>query len=157
MADAIAENQRPFLTPELIASSRTIMGLDTQLIDDETYFVIQENGEIVGCGGWSRRATLYGGNQTPGRDAAPLDPTKDAARIRAMYTHPRHTRKGVGRLIMNVCESAAKAEGFKSMELMATMSGKPLYEVCGYVPVEPVSDDRGGAAVPLLRMRKVLT
>ena len=74
-----------------------------------------------------------------------------------MYTHPRHTRKGVGRLIMNVCESAAKAEGFKSMELMATMSGKPLYEVCGYVPVEPVSDDRGGAAVPLLRMRKVLT
>ena len=157
MADAIAENQKPFLTSEQIASSRTIMGLDTQLVDDGTYFVIEQSGEIVGCGGWSRRATLYGGNQTPGRDAALLDPAKDAARIRAMYTHPRHTRKGVGRLIMTLCETAAKAEGFMTMELMATMSGKPLYEVCGYLPVEPVNDNRGGTAVPLLRMRKALT
>ena len=157
MDAAIAENQKSFLTPEQIASSRTIMGLDTQLVDDGTYFVIEHNGEIAGCGGWSRRATLYGSNQTPGRDAALLDPMKDAARIRAMYTHPRHTRNGVGRLIMTLCENAARAEGFRTMELMATMSGKPLYEVCGYLPVEPISDDRGGTPVPLLRMRKALS
>jgi len=154
---AIAENQKAFLTPVQIESSRTIMGLDTQLIDDGTYFIVEQHGVLVGCGGWSRRATLYGGNQTPGRDAAILDPTKDAARIRAMYTHPRHTRKGVGRLIMTLCEDAAKAEGFQTMELMATMSGKPLYVVCGYLPVEPISDDRGGTPVPLLRMRKALS
>ena len=156
MDAAISENQKPFLTPEQIASSRTIMGLDTQLIDDGTYFVIEHDQDIAGCGGWSRRATLYGGNQTPGRDASLLDPTKDAARIRAMYTNPQYTRKGVGRLIMTLCENAAKAEGFKTMELMATMSGKPLYEVCGYLLVEPISDDRGGAPVPLLHMRKAL-
>jgi GNAT superfamily N-acetyltransferase len=157
MDAAIGENQKPFLTPEQIASSRAIMGLDTQLIDDGTYFIIEHEGEIAGCGGWSRRATLYGGDQTPGRDAALLNPAKDAARVRAMYTHPHHTRKGVGRLIMTLCENAAKAEGFRTMELMATMSGKPLYEVCGYFPVEAISDDRGGAPVPLLRMRKALT
>jgi GNAT superfamily N-acetyltransferase len=156
MDAAIAENQKAFLTPEQIASSRMIMGLDTQLIDDGTYFVIAENGETVGCGGWSRRATLYGGNQTPGRDAALLDPAKDAARVRAMYTHPAHVRKGVGRLIMRLCEEAARAEGFRNVELMATLSGKPLYEACGYKPTEAVSDDRGGAAVPLFRMRKTL-
>jgi GNAT superfamily N-acetyltransferase len=157
MLAAITENQKLFLTPEQIISSHAIMGLDTQLIDDGTYFVIEHDGEIAGCGGWSRRATLYGGNQTPGRDAALLDPAKDPARIRAMYTHPRHTRKGVGRLIMNLCENAAKAEGYRAMELMATMSGKPLYEACGYLAVEPVYDSRGGAPVPLLRMRKAFT
>jgi len=156
MDAAITENQRAFLSPEQISSSRTIMGLDTQLIDDSTYFVIEYQGEVAGCGGWSRRATLYGGNQTSGRDAALLDPAKDPARIRAMYTHPHRTRKGIGRLIIGLCENAAQAEGFKSMELMATMSGKPLYEACGYLPVEDVSDDRGGTAVPLLRMRKIL-
>ena len=156
MDAAIGENQKPFLTSQQITSSRTIMGLDTQLIDDETYFVIEIGKDIAGCGGWSRRATLYGGNQTPGRNAALLDPASDAARIRAMYTHPDHVRKGVGRLIMRLCEEAARAEGFRTMELMATMSGKPLYEVCGYQAVEAIEDDRGGAPVPLLRMRKSL-
>jgi len=156
MDEAIEQNQKAYLTPEQIASSRMIMGLDTQLVDDNTYYVIEEKGEIVGCGGWSRRATLYGGNQTPGRDAALLDPARDAARIRAMYTHPKHVRKGVGRLIMHLCEDAARREGFKSVELMATMSGRPLYEACGYGTVETVSDDRGGVSVPLLRMRKAL-
>jgi GNAT superfamily N-acetyltransferase len=153
---AIGENQKPFLTPGQIASSRAIMGLDTQLIEDGTYFVIEDKGALAGCGGWSRRATLYGSSQTPGRNAALLDPATDAARIRAMYTHPDHVRKGVGRLIMQLCEDAARAEGYRVAELMATMSGKPLYEACGYQPVEAVNDDRGGAPVPLLRMRKVL-
>ena len=156
MDAAISELQKPFLDEAQIQSSRTIMGLDTQLIDDGTYFVVHADGEVAGCGGWSRRATLYGGDQTPGRSAALLDPTKDAARTRAMYTHPRHTRKGVGRLILCLCEEAARAEGFKRMELMSTMAGEPLYRACGYQPLDRVTDDRGGAPVPLLRMTKDL-
>ena len=156
MDAAISELQKPFLDESQIASSRAIMGLDTQLIDDGTYFVVETEGQIAGCGGWSRRATLYGGDQTPGRSAALLDPAVDAARVRAMYTHPDHTRKGVGRLIMSLCEEAARAEGFKRVELMATMAGEPLYRACGYEPIERVEDSRGGAPVPLLRMSKAL-
>jgi GNAT superfamily N-acetyltransferase len=156
MNAAISELQKPFLDDRQIASSRTIMGLDTQLIEDSTYFVVESDGRLAGCGGWSRRATLYGGDQSPGRSAALLDPTRDAARVRAMYTHPNHIRKGVGRLILGQCEAAARSEGFGRVELMATMAGEPLYRACGYEPVEQLEDARGGAAVPLLRMRKVL-
>ena len=156
MDAAIAELQQPFLDAAQIAASRAIMGLDTQLIDDGTYFVVESTGELAGCGGWSRRATLYGGDHTPGRSAALLDPARDAARTRAMYTHPRHARKGVGRLILSQCEQAARAEGFTRMELMATLSGEPLYTACGYRPVERILDDRGGVPVPLIRMTKSL-
>lgn len=156
MDAAITELQKPFLDERQIASSRTIMGLDTQLIDDGTYFIVEADGHLAGCGGWSRRATLYGGDQSPGRNAALLDPATDAARIRAMYTHPHHTRKGVGRLILSLCEKAAKAEGFQKAELMATLAGEPFYRACGYEPREHVTDDRGGVPVPLLRMTKSL-
>ncbi|HNB35547.1 MAG TPA: GNAT family N-acetyltransferase [Anaerolineales bacterium] len=156
MDAAIAENLKPFLNESQIASSRMIMGLDTQLIDDGTYFIVEADGQLAGCGGWSRRATMYGGDQTPGRNALLLDPRKDAARIRAMYTHPKHTRKGVGRLIISLCEQAAKAEGFSKMELVATLSGEPLYRTCGFESYENLIDDRGGAGVPLSRMRKSL-
>jgi GNAT superfamily N-acetyltransferase len=156
MEAAISELQKPFLTPEQIASSRTIMGIDTQLIDDGTYFVIESEGQIAGCGGWSRRATLYGGDRSPGRDAALLDPKQDAARVRAMYTHPSFTRRGVGRLILSLCEDAARAEGYLRVELMATMAGEPLYRASGYLPVERTSDARGGVHVPLLKMAKSL-
>jgi GNAT superfamily N-acetyltransferase len=156
MDDAISELQKPFLDESQIASSRAIMGLDTQLIDDGTYFIVEVDGELAGCGGWSRRATLYGGDQSPGRSATLLGPAKDAARIRAMYTHPRHTRKGVGRLILSLCEEAARSEGFVKVELMATMAGEPLYRACGYEPRERIMDDRGGVPVPLLRMSKWL-
>lgn len=156
MDAAITENQKLFLDENQIASSKAIMGLDTQLIDDGTYFIVEANGQLAGCGGWSRRATMYGGDQTPGRSAAFLCPTKDAARIRAMYTHPIHTRKGIGRLIISLCEEAAKAEGFTKMELVATLSGESLYRACGFEPYEKIVDDRGGTGVPLLRMRKSL-
>jgi GNAT superfamily N-acetyltransferase len=156
MDAAIAELQKPFLDDGQIASSRAIMGLDTQLIDDGTYFVVESGGELAGCGGWSGRATLYGGDRTPGRNAARLDPATDAARVRAMYTHPRHIRKGVGRLILSLCEEAAAAAGFATVELMSTLAGEPLYRACGYVEVERLSDDRGGMPVPLVRMRKRL-
>ncbi|HJR65975.1 MAG TPA: GNAT family N-acetyltransferase [Gemmatimonadaceae bacterium] len=156
MDAAIAELQKDFLSDAEIAASRLLMGLDTQLIDDGTYYVVEVGGELAGCGGWSRRATLYGGDQSPGRDEALLDPAKDPARIRAMYTHPRHARKGVGRLILSLCEEAARAEGFSRAELMSTMAGEPLYRACGYEPLARVVDNRGGAAVPLVRMAKAL-
>jgi GNAT superfamily N-acetyltransferase len=156
MEAAISDLQKPFLTEDQITSSRTIMGLDTQLIDDGTYFVIEAAGEVAGCGGWSRRATLYGGDQSPVRDAALLYPAKDAARVRAMYTHPAHIRRGVGRLILALCENAARHEGFTRMELMATLAGLPLYTACGYRATEDLTDDRGGVPVPLVRMVKAI-
>jgi GNAT superfamily N-acetyltransferase len=156
MDAAITELQTPFLDAAQIASSRLIMGLDTQLIDDGTYFIVERAGELAGCGGWSRRATLYGGDQTPGRSAALLNPPTDAARVRAMYTHPRHARQGVGRLILSLCETAARADGFVRVELMATLAGEPLYRACGYRVIERVADDRGGVGVPLVRMVKTL-
>ncbi len=153
---AIHELQQPFLDARQVAASVAIMGIDTQLVRDGTYVVVEADGALAGCGGWSRRATLYGGDATPGRDPARLDPATDPTRIRAMYTHPAHARKGVGRLILSVCEAAARAEGFREAELMATLAGVPLYRACGYVPVEEVVDTRGGAPVPLVRMRKAL-
>jgi len=156
MNAAISELQKPFMNESQIDSSRVIMGLDTQLTNDGTYFIVESDGQLAGCGGWSRRATMYGGDQTPGRSIALLDPTKDPARIRAMYTHPNHTRKGVGRLIISLCEAAAQAEGFTRMELVASLAGEPLYRACGYEPYENIVDDRGGTEVPLLRMKKSL-
>jgi GNAT superfamily N-acetyltransferase len=157
MDAAIAELQKGFLSEEQIESSRTIMGLDTQLVEDGTYFVVEDDGEVVGCGGWSRRATLYGSDSTAGLDAHLLDPGTDAARVRAMYTHPRHARRGVGWMILEACEEAAAAEGFTRMSLMATLSGVPLYEGYGFVEVERVPDARtsgrsSGAPVPCIRM-----
>ncbi len=156
MHAAISELQKPFLDTNQIESSRTIMGLDTQLIEDGTYFVIELDGKIVGCGGWSRRATLYGGDQTPGRDSGLLNPAVDPAKVRAMYTHPEYARRGIGRLILSLCEDAARQAGFNKVELMATMSGEPLYRAYGFLPIESILDDRGGAPVPLLRMQKAV-
>ena len=156
MDAAISELQKPFLDSSQIESSRTIMGLDTQLIEDHTYFIVEANSRLAGCGGWSRRATLYGGDQTPGRDAKLLDPRIEPAKVRAMYTHPLYARQGIGRLILSLCEKAARSEGFLKVELMATMSGEPLYRACGYEPIERVEDERGGVPIPLVRMHKEL-
>ena len=156
MDAAIGELQRPYLDDAQITSSRAIMGIDTQLIDDGTYFVVESDGDIAGCGGWSRRATLYGGNQTPGRDSKLLDPAVDPARVRAMYTHPAYARRGVGRLILSLCEAAAASEGFTRLELMSTLSGEPLYAAYGFRPLERLLDDTGGAPVPIIRMEKAI-
>ena len=156
MDAAISELQRGFLDDTEIASSRAIMGMDTQLIEDGTYFVVESGVDIAGCGGWSRRATLYGGNQTPGRDSHLLDPTIHPARVRAMYTSPAFVRRGVGRLILSLCEAAAAAEGFTRLELMSTLSGEPLYTAYGFRPLERIADATGGAPVPLVRMEKAV-
>jgi GNAT superfamily N-acetyltransferase len=156
MAEAIGILQQGFLSPEQIEASRGLMGLDTQLIADGTYFVVLDGPHFAGCGGWSRRATLFGGDHTAGRDAALLDPSRDAARVRAMYTAPAYARRGVGRLILRLCEEAAAAEGFSRVELAATLSGIPLYKACGYQPVEPIAASHEGVAVPLVRMAKAI-
>jgi len=145
---AIDELQKGFLDKEQIRSSHAIMGIDTQLVDDGTYFIVEIDGVVAGCGGWSRRATLYGGDHSGGRDAALLDPSREPARVRAMYTHPSFARRGVGRLVLAECESAAAAEGFATLELMSTLSGRPLYEAAGFVPLEHVADAAGGTPVP---------
>jgi GNAT superfamily N-acetyltransferase len=154
MHAAIVELQRAVLTPEQIESSKAIMGLDTQLIDDGTYYVVELDGAIAGCGGWSRRATLYGSDHTSGRDAHLLDPNTEPARVRAMYTNPAFTRRGVGRLILETCELAAAAEGFTRLSLMSTLAGEPLYASYGFIEAERLEDDQGGAPVPLVRMEK---
>lgn len=132
------------------------MGLDILLIEDGTYFFVEDGGELAGCGGWSRRATLYGGNHSAGRDPRLLDPVNERARIRAMYTHPAHTRKGIGRMILDAGEEAARAEGFRAMEMAATMEGKPFYERCGYVVESEWFDTNGAVPVPLTTMTKQL-
>ena len=157
MDRAIGELLQDFLPPEGVRASYEIMGLDTQLIADGTYFVVEDGDAIAGCGGWSRRATLFGGDHSAGRDAALLDPKMDAARVRAMYTHPDHTRKGVGRIILDACEAAARAEGFSRVEMAATMGGVPLYRACGYHDIEPFEAMTStGYRVPLIRMGKGL-
>lgn len=157
MDAAIAGPLAAFLTPEQVEASRMIMGVDSQLIADRTYFLIEADGVAAGCGGWSRRITTYGGDHTPGREPALLTPGVDAARVRAMYTHPAFVRRGIGRMILDLCEEAARAEGYDRVELVATMGGEPLYLAAGYREIERFEDDRGGAPVPLVRMGKAIT
>ena len=156
MALAIEQLQRGYLTPEQIESSKAGMGLDGLLIEDGTYYCVEEDGVLAGCGGWSRRATLYGGNHSAGRDARELDPATDRARIRAMYTHPDHVRKGVGRLILGTAEKAAREAGFRELEMAATMAGKPFYMRCGYAIESEWEDTNGAVPVPLATMTKSL-
>lgn len=158
MDRAIAHLQSEFLTPERIAASHHVMGLDSQLVYDRTYLIIESEGVIAGCGGWSWRSTLYGGDTSiVAREPYPLDPATDAARIRAMYTNPDFARRGIGRMILGLCETAARDYGFHSAEMMATLAGEPLYRACGYTPIEYLqSRPINGVTVPLIRMGKSL-
>lgn len=158
MTRAIEELQRDFLTPAQVAASHQIMGLDTQLVKDRTYFMILDRERLVGCGGWSWRATLFGGDDSiVAREPVPLDPARDAAKIRAMYVDPDHARRGIGKAIMTLCEDAARAAGFAKAELMATLAGLPLYKACGYAEIEAVeATSREGVTVPIIRMGKAL-
>jgi GNAT superfamily N-acetyltransferase len=142
----------PCLSIDQLSASREFMGLDTQLIQDQTYFIVLDGDEIVGCGGWSRRITLFGSDHTKGRDSSFLDPVLDAARIRAMYTHPNHVRRGIARLIISICEQEAASQGFSRCELMSTLSGFPLYKSCGYQILETLEVN----GVPLFKMEKSL-
>jgi N-acetylglutamate synthase-like GNAT family acetyltransferase len=111
----------------------TVFGVDTDLIDDQTYLVAEQAGELIGCGGWSRRKTLFGGDQFTSRDASYLDPATEPAKIRAFFIHPGHARKGIGQAILSQCEHDARAFGFRTIELMATLPGVSFYKACGYI------------------------
>lgn len=158
MVRAIGQLQDGFLTPEQVRASHRVMGLDRQLVEDGTYFMVESGGRLAGCGGWSFRATLFGGDDSVvAREPARLDPATDAARIRAMYTDPDFVRRGVGSLVLELCEAAAREAGFSRAELMGTAAGIPLYERRGYrasAPLEMVEAD--GVGIPLLRMEKHL-
>ena len=158
MRRSIEGLQDDFLTPEQVAASHKVMGLDAQLVRDGTYFVVESGDRIAGCGGWSWRSTLYGGDESiVTREPRALDPATEPARVRAMYTDPDFIRQGVGKLVLQLCEDAAKAAGFKTATMMATMAGVPLYRACGYAEAEPpIEADIDGVKVPLVRMEKAL-
>jgi len=118
---------------QIEAAIATVFGVDSDLIDDGTYFVAESAGELIGCGGWSRRRTLFGGDQFASRDTSYLDPSSDPAKIRAFFVHPDHARKGVARAILDRCESEATGYGFRAIELMATLPGVKFYQSCGFV------------------------
>ncbi|MEM7000860.1 MAG: GNAT family N-acetyltransferase [Pseudomonadota bacterium] len=135
IAAAIQVNMAAFLNEREVEAVRESMGVDQTLIADGTYFVIETRDpepRMAGCGGWGKRKTLYGGDATAGRDDSLSDPNVDAARIRAMYTHPEFTRQGIGSLLLNLGENAAREAGFKSIELGSTVPGEPLYLARGY-------------------------
>lgn len=137
------------------AALGTVFGVDRQLIRDGTYYVAEQDGEIIGCGGWSRRRSLYGGDRGRAQEDALLDPLRDAARIRAFFVHPGWARRGIGRSLMEACEKAIIAAGFRAVDIVATLAGEPLYAAFGYAVVErytiPMQD---GLSLPVVRMHK---
>lgn len=135
----------------------TVFGVDTDLIDDGTYFVAEIEGELAGCGGWSKRKTLFGGDQYSSRDASYLDPQSEPAKIRAFFIHPDHARKGIARAILSRCEDEARAQGFQALELMATLPGIEFYKSCGFVETGNFDLDLTDAVkLELVPMRKEL-
>jgi N-acetylglutamate synthase-like GNAT family acetyltransferase len=133
-----------------------IFGVDSQLIKDGTYFVAENDKQIVGCGGWSKRATLFGGDQSKLDEPEPLlEPGKDPARIRAFYVHPKWARRGIGRQIITACENAVRDAGFNTVELVATLPGEPLYSTMGYARNERIElTTPEGESLPAFRMSK---
>ena len=142
---------------QMEAALGPIFGVDRQLIADGTYFVVEEAGRIVGCGGWSRRKAVFGGDRTRAGADELIDPSCDAARIRAFFVHPDFARRGIGRAILSACESAIVAAKFSTADLVATLAGEPLYAAFAYEIVErhevPMT---GGLKLPVVKMRKRL-
>jgi N-acetylglutamate synthase-like GNAT family acetyltransferase len=136
----------------------SVFGVDRRLIEDGTYFVVAgQTAELAACGGWSRRRTLFGSDSIEGKDDSWLNPTSDAARIRAFFVHPRWARRGLGSRILGECEAAARAAGFRRLELGATLTGVPFYSRFGFREIEPVEVALGnGERLPIVRMEKEL-
>jgi len=152
-------SQKDYNERQIELSIKTVFGVDTELIADETYFVVEtKTGEIAGCGGWSKRKTLYGASvYSQSRDSELLDPELDAAKIRAFFIHPDFARKGIGTMILETCEREAKIHGFKSAEMMATLPGVKLYAVRGYTQGEEVKVSVGeNVDIICVKMRKKL-
>jgi GNAT superfamily N-acetyltransferase len=143
-------------TPAQIEGAlHTVYGVDSQLIADGTYFVVEAEAVIVGCGGWSKRKTLFGGDRWTGREDSLLNPEQDAAKIRAFFVHPDWVRRGIGSMILEACEKAATAAGFTRFEMGATLTGVPLYRARGYVALENLTAPlRNGESLVVVRMEK---
>ena len=149
--------QAPYYsTAQMDAALGTVFGVDRQLIRDGTYFVAERDGAIVGCGGWSRRRSLYGSDRARQAEDELLDPQQDAARVRAFFVHPAWARRGIGRSLMTTCEQAIVHAGFLKVDIIATLAGVPLYAAFGYTVVEPyVIALSGGLMLPGVRMAKI--
>jgi GNAT superfamily N-acetyltransferase len=146
---------RHYSAAQMQAALGPVFGVDCQLIRDGTYFVVEHDAKIVGCGGWSKRRSLYGGDGRRVEADPELDPGRDAARVRAFFVHPTWARRGIGRSLMTACEQAIIAAGFRTVDIVATLSGEPLYASFGYAVVEryeiPMA---GGLNLPVARMTK---
>jgi GNAT superfamily N-acetyltransferase len=143
-------------TPAQIEGAlQTVYGVDSQLIADGTYFVVEAESVIVGCGGWSKRKTLFGGDRWTGREDSLLNPEQDAAKIRAFFVHPDWVRRGIGSMILEACENAASVAGFTCFEMGATLTGVPLYRARGYIALENLTAPlRNGESLVVVRMEK---
>jgi GNAT superfamily N-acetyltransferase len=158
-------SREDYSTKQIEAALATVFGVDTELINDGTYFVIETETdnknatrEIAACGGWSKKKTLFGGDQFSARESEELDPRTEAARIRAFFVHPDHARRGLGRMLLDHCEQAARAHGFTALELVGTLPGVKLYREYGFVAGEPIQHDAGGGVmIEFIPMRKKLT
>jgi len=147
-----AQNYTPV---QLESALKTVYGVDSQLIADGTYFAAEAEHAIVGCGGWSKRKTLYSGDQWSGREDMLLDPHHDAAKIRAFFIHPDWARRGVGSLILEACENAARRAGFTRFEMGSTLTGVAFYRAKGYVELEPLAVPLAdGESLPIVHMAK---
>ena len=148
---------------EIEGALRTIFGIDSELVKDGTYFAVEARIDgavpiVVACGGWSRRKTLFGGDQFEGRESEELDPATDAAKVRAFFVHPAWARRGIGTLILEECERAAKAHGFTQLELMATLPGEKLYRTYGFeagVPIQHTMGEYG--TITFVPMKKAIS
>ena len=161
MQTSITENMKAYLSPVEIEAAKETMGVDRTLIEDGSYFLIEamlnQRNVLVGCGGWGKRKTLYGGDHTKGRDDRLSDPSTDAARIRAMYTHPDWTRLGIGSLLLELGENAARKAGFKIIELGSTVAGEALYVARGYIETHRHSTNADNGSMNLIiTMEKTL-
>jgi N-acetylglutamate synthase-like GNAT family acetyltransferase len=156
ISESARELSRGFYTEaEAESAIRFVFGVDTALVNDGTYYVATLDGQLAGCGGWSRRNTLYGGDQRPVGTASLLDPEKDAARIRAFFVAPTAARKGVGRALLERCTEAARQAGFRTLTLMATLPGVPFYAALGFHADEDVVDELpDGTMLKFVRMSR---
>jgi GNAT superfamily N-acetyltransferase len=151
------ELSRGYYTDEQIAAALArVYGVDSALIDDRTYFVAESDGMLVGCGGWSKRKTLFGGDQFANRDSGLLDPRTDAAKIRAFFVHPNYARRGIARSLLARCEAEARTEGFKFLELMSTLPGVEFYRASGFSASDSIIYDAGGVPLDFVPMKKAL-
>jgi GNAT superfamily N-acetyltransferase len=150
--------QAAYYSPaQMEAALGPVFGVDRQLISDGTYFAVERGGQVIGCGGWSRRRAVFGGDSARVGEDTALDSAKDSARIRAFFVHPDWARRGVGRAVLMACEAAIRAAGFRDAVLVATLAGEPLYAACGYSVEERYEVALGdGLALPVVRMGKRL-